>query len=101
MGPFYNQWVRLCRAMGQPDLVTDQRFATAAERVKNQAEAIKIFQDWIDRTPDGQALAAKCERYVLDHCRQRRSGRQTSFGDPSDRLLRLNWDRFPSPGQSR
>ena len=42
--------------MGQPELSKDPRFATAPERVKNQAVAIKIVQDWLDRTPDNEAI---------------------------------------------
>ena len=46
----------LCDAMGMPELATDPRFATAPKRVENQAEAIRIIQDWLDRTPDDEAL---------------------------------------------
>jgi len=42
--------------MGRPELATDPRFATAPKRVENQAEAIRIIQDWLDRTPDDEAL---------------------------------------------
>jgi crotonobetainyl-CoA:carnitine CoA-transferase CaiB-like acyl-CoA transferase len=56
MGPMDNQWTALCEAMGRPELATDPRFATAPKRVENQAEAIRIIQDWLDRTPDDEAL---------------------------------------------
>jgi crotonobetainyl-CoA:carnitine CoA-transferase CaiB-like acyl-CoA transferase len=58
MGPLDNQWAGLCEAMGRLELAKDPRFATAPERVKNQAEAIRIIQDWIDRNPDEYVLAA-------------------------------------------
>jgi len=58
MAPLDNQWAALCNAMRRPDLATDPRFAKAAERVKNQAEAIQIVQEWLDRTPENEALAA-------------------------------------------
>jgi len=62
MGPLDNQWQGLCEAMGQPELSKDPRFATAPERVRNQAEAIKIVQDWLDRTPDDEAIE-KMDKY--------------------------------------
>ncbi len=64
MGPMDNQWTALCEAMGQPELAKDPRFATAPERVKNQAEAIRIVQEWLDRTPDDEALARMDEHRV-------------------------------------
>ncbi len=64
MAPLDNQWASLCRAMGQPQLAEDPRFAKAPERVKNQAEAIRIVQEWLDRTPEDQALAAMEEHRV-------------------------------------
>jgi crotonobetainyl-CoA:carnitine CoA-transferase CaiB-like acyl-CoA transferase len=58
MAPLDNQWAALCRAMERPELAADPRFATAVERVRNQAEAIAIVQRWLDSTPEDQAMAA-------------------------------------------
>jgi crotonobetainyl-CoA:carnitine CoA-transferase CaiB-like acyl-CoA transferase len=115
MGPLDNQWAGLCRAMGRPDLVTDQRFATAAERVKNQAQVIKIVQDWIERTPDGQALAALEENRVpaapvlsvaeaMAHPHLRQRGTVRTVSDPIVGHLELpglplRFSAFPQPLQ--
>jgi formyl-CoA transferase len=43
---------RLCAAMGQPELATDDRFATHVARGRNQDELDKIIGDWAaDRQP--------------------------------------------------
>jgi crotonobetainyl-CoA:carnitine CoA-transferase CaiB-like acyl-CoA transferase len=41
------QWPALTRAMGQPELENDPRFATGAERGKNQVELIAIIEKWM------------------------------------------------------
>ncbi len=43
---------RLCSAMGQPELATDDRFATHVARGRNQDELDKIIGDWAaDKAP--------------------------------------------------
>ncbi|MDY6996449.1 MAG: CaiB/BaiF CoA-transferase family protein [Actinomycetota bacterium] len=43
---------RLCQAMGQPELATDERFADHGARGRNQDELDKIIGDWaIERQP--------------------------------------------------
>jgi formyl-CoA transferase len=43
---------RLCTAMGQPELATDDRFATHVARGRNQDELDKIIGDWAaDKQP--------------------------------------------------
>ena len=39
-----NHWERLCRNLGRPDLATDPRFATLADRVKNRGELVPIIE---------------------------------------------------------
>ena len=58
MGPLDSQWAGLCKAIGQPELASDPRYATAPKRVENQSEVIKIIQDWIDRTPDAEVIGS-------------------------------------------
>jgi CoA:oxalate CoA-transferase len=41
------QWPAMARAMGRPDLIDDPRFATAADRGKNQKELIAIIEAWM------------------------------------------------------
>ena len=42
---------RLCAAMGQPELATDDRFANHVARGRNQDELDKIIGDWAARAP--------------------------------------------------
>jgi crotonobetainyl-CoA:carnitine CoA-transferase CaiB-like acyl-CoA transferase len=113
MGPLDNQWAGLCRAMGRLDLITDPRFATAPERVKNQAEVIKIVQDWLDGTPDEQALAALEEHRVpvapvltvaeaMAHPHLRQRGTVRTVADPIAGEVQLpglplRFSAFPKP----
>ncbi len=41
-----DQWRRLCRAMGQPSLASDPRFATASDRKAHEGELEAIITDW-------------------------------------------------------
>ncbi|MCV7260756.1 CaiB/BaiF CoA transferase family protein [Mycobacterium shimoidei] len=46
-------FARLCQAMGRPELVSDDRFATHGARGRNQDELDKIIGDWAaQRQPD-------------------------------------------------
>lgn len=40
------EWTRLCMAMGKPSLAEDQRFATVAQRLRNQEELDGIIREW-------------------------------------------------------
>lgn len=40
-------WVRLAKAIGQPELAADPRFATAAERVAHRDELDKALEGWL------------------------------------------------------
>ncbi len=40
------EWRALCNAIGQPDLASDPRFATAALRKRNEAELDRIIEAW-------------------------------------------------------
>ncbi len=51
-----NQWPSLCQAMGQPELATDERFISNAQRVANSAEVIALIQAWVDSTPSDDAV---------------------------------------------
>jgi crotonobetainyl-CoA:carnitine CoA-transferase CaiB-like acyl-CoA transferase len=41
------QWAAMATAMGRPDLIDDPRFATGADRGKNQHELIPIIESWM------------------------------------------------------
>jgi len=59
------QWEAMCRAMGKLELVNDPRFATGADRGKNQKELIAIIESWLQSFPtDEAALTALEEQRV-------------------------------------
>ena len=49
------QWESLCRAMSKPELLTDPRFATGADRGKNQKELIAMIETWLQSFPSDEA----------------------------------------------
>ena len=40
------EWAGLCRAMGQPALTSDERFATTLSRMENHDELDEVISDW-------------------------------------------------------
>lgn len=60
-----HQWQVLCRAMGKPELVDDQRFYTNNKRVENQPEMVKIIEEWIvSQKSDDEAVRILQEGHV-------------------------------------
>lgn len=54
-----SQWASLSRAMGRPDLVGDERYATSVGRTTNCAEVNGLIADWLATQSDRDtALAA-------------------------------------------
>jgi len=49
------QWESMCRAMSKPELLTDPRFATGADRGKNQKELIAMIETWLQSFPSDEA----------------------------------------------
>ena len=47
-----DEWQRLCQGMGQPGLATDARFATVAERKKNEDELETLISAWTEARTD-------------------------------------------------
>ena len=58
------QWPRLCQAMGQESLATDQRFATADSRVENAKALLDLVEQWMQGFESDDQLL----RY-LEECR--------------------------------
>ena len=50
---------RLCRAMGRPELVDDERFATAAFRARHGAEINAVVAQWVSEA-DADEIEARC-----------------------------------------
>ena len=52
------QWPGLCRAIGRPDLIDDERYNDNARRVAHAGEVIAILQEWCDRQSGDDAILA-------------------------------------------
>jgi len=60
-----HQWQVLCRAMGKPELIDDQRFYTNNKRVENQPEMARIIEEWIvAQKSDDEAVRILQEGHV-------------------------------------
>lgn len=55
---------RLCSAMGRPDLVTDERFTTLADRARHADDINGIVADWVASLPADEVEAACVEHDV-------------------------------------
>jgi crotonobetainyl-CoA:carnitine CoA-transferase CaiB-like acyl-CoA transferase len=45
LGDFDDEWADFCEHLGRPDLITDPRFATSADRYRNCGAAVSIFDE--------------------------------------------------------
>ncbi len=52
---------RLCEAMGRPDLLSDERYATAAARARNDAETNALVAEWVSGL-DAAEIEERCQR---------------------------------------
>ena len=59
------QWPSMAKAIGRPDLISDPRFATGADRGKNQKELIKIIEDWMASHPSDEAVLQVFEDFRI------------------------------------
>ena len=50
-------WVRLCKVMGREELINDPRYATPADRTKNEAELDAIISEWTRGRTKQEAMA--------------------------------------------
>jgi crotonobetainyl-CoA:carnitine CoA-transferase CaiB-like acyl-CoA transferase len=56
-----NQWANFCRAMGQPELADDERFATLRNRQLNRAELNPMIEAWMQSLPGDAEVIARLE----------------------------------------
>jgi len=59
------QWPSLTQAMGKPELTDDPRFATSADRGKNQQELIALIETWLQSFPSDEAVLQRLEEYRI------------------------------------
>lgn len=48
------QWENICTAIGRPELIHDPRFATGADRAKNQHDLIPLIEAWLQSFPSDE-----------------------------------------------
>ena len=96
---------RLCAAMGQPELATDDRFANHVARGRNQDELDKIIGDWAVRTRQPADIISTLSRGRGDQRtdQHRRRGRRRSAAacPRHDRRPLRRTDRPKRPGPRR
>ena len=61
-----HEWERFTQAIGKPELAQDPRYAEQTERMKNQAEVIKIVEDWMQTFPSTAEPLAALERFRIN-----------------------------------
>ena len=59
------QWPSLVRAMGKPELMHDPRFATGADRGKNQKELVARIEEWLHTFPSDEAALHVLEEHRI------------------------------------
>ncbi len=62
--PMDKMWRQLCVAIDQPELARHPDFATNAKRLEHREQVIKLVQDWLDATPEEEALRRLQENRV-------------------------------------
>lgn len=53
-----NQWPSLCKAMGRPELGSDERYNGNAKRVERADEVIALVQAWVDAQASVESIVA-------------------------------------------
>jgi crotonobetainyl-CoA:carnitine CoA-transferase CaiB-like acyl-CoA transferase len=59
------QWPSVVQALGKPELLNDPRFATGADRGKNQRELIALIEAWLQSFPTDEAALQVLEEYRI------------------------------------
>jgi len=59
------QWPSMAQAMGHPELTNDSRFATMADRAKNQKELIAMIEAWMASLPTDEAVLQVLEEHRI------------------------------------
>jgi crotonobetainyl-CoA:carnitine CoA-transferase CaiB-like acyl-CoA transferase len=59
------QWSSVVQAMGKPELLHDPRFATGADRGKNQKELIPLIESWLQSFATDEAALQALEEHRI------------------------------------
>jgi CoA:oxalate CoA-transferase len=57
-----HEFPRLCRAMGRPELVNDERFKSNGRRVRNNEALKEIIENWLATFPDRDSAVAALDK---------------------------------------
>lgn len=49
------EWVRICRCFGQPELASDPRFRSNEQRVAHRSEVLEIVNAWLQKQPSRES----------------------------------------------
>ncbi len=90
-----HEFIRLAKAMGKPELATDERFKHNGRRVRNNEALKQMIEDWFATFPDRDSVIAELDKFRVPcgpihsleeamahpHLRERKTIRRVS--DPS------------------
>jgi CoA:oxalate CoA-transferase len=62
-----HQFSYLCRAMGQPELPSDPRFKSNADRMANVAELTRLIQEWFTSMPNDEEIFRLFEEHRVPY----------------------------------
>jgi len=63
IAPLQHQFAALSKAMGNPALAEDPRFATNADRLKNLKQLTWVIEEWLQAQPNDEAVLAPMREY--------------------------------------
>lgn len=58
-----HEFSRLAKAMGRPELATDERFTTNSRRVRNNAALKEMIENWFATFPDRDSIVAELDKF--------------------------------------
>ncbi len=58
-----HEFIRLAKAMGKPELATDERFKHNGRRVKNNEVLKQMIEDWFATFPDRDSVVAELDKF--------------------------------------
>lgn len=65
IGPDFRAWQNICKAVGQPQLLDDVRFASLTAVNKNRIAATQVLADWLLTKTSDEADQALTEHHVV------------------------------------
>ena len=103
------QWLRLCKVLGRPDLAADPRLTRGADRVLNRAVVDDAVRRWIEdrnaaeaaQALEAQGIAAGAVVAVEGLAQEPNIRHRALYSDRGMRSAIRSFDRAPSSGATR